>query len=165
MLLNHIEADLQRLTRRSFALTPATLAVLRFYATGTFLEVIVDGHGLSKASVSRSVQAVTTTLLWHIPDHIQIPTTRGDKSAAQDLGYLQWFLWFLYEFSLPLSPFAMCDFPVNTVESFHFLGATISQHQARLCHQTLYPPGLVCYQAYNSNKHLQCSIVVVLLHS
>ena len=89
MLLNHIEADLQRLTRRSFALTPATLlAVLRFYATGSFLEVIVDDHGLSKAPVSRSVQAVTTALLWHI----QIPTTRGDKSAAQDLGYLQWFL-------------------------------------------------------------------------
>ena len=86
MLLNHIEADLQRLTRRSFALTPATLlAVLRFYSTGSFLEVIVDGHGLSKASVSRSVQAVTTALLWHIPDHIEIPTTRGD------LGYLQWF--------------------------------------------------------------------------
>ena len=95
MLLNHIEADLQRLTRRSFALTPATqLAVLKLYATGSFLEVIVDGHALSKAPVSRSVQAVTTALglLWHIPDHIQFPATRGDKSAVQDLGYLQLFL-------------------------------------------------------------------------
>jgi len=94
LLMNHIEADMQRLTRRSFALTPATqlLAVLRFYATGSFLEVIGDGHGLSKASVSRSVQAVTTALLCHIPDHIQFPTTRGDKSAVQDLGYLQWLL-------------------------------------------------------------------------
>ena len=55
-----------------------------------------------------------------------IPTTRGDKSAVQDLGYLQWLLWFLYEFSLPPSPFTLCDFPVNPVESFHFLGATIS---------------------------------------
>ncbi|XP_046873375.1 putative nuclease HARBI1 [Hypomesus transpacificus] len=89
MLLNLVEADLQRPTQRSYALTPATqlLAALRFYATGSFLEVLGDGYGLSKASVSRSVQAVTSALLRHIPDHIQFPTTRGDKSAVQD------FLW------------------------------------------------------------------------
>ena len=47
LLLNLVEADLQRLTRRSYALNPATqlLAALRFYATGSFLEVLGDGHG------------------------------------------------------------------------------------------------------------------------
>ena len=91
ILLNLVEADLQRPTRRSYALTPAAqlLAALRFYATGSFLEVIGDGHGLSKASVSRSVEVVTSALLRHIPDHIQFPTARGDKSAVQDFFFCE----------------------------------------------------------------------------
>ena len=85
MLLNLVEADLQRPTRRSYALTPATqlLVALRFYATGSFLEILGDGHGISKASVSRSVQAVTSALLRHIPDHSL--SLRGAENQAVPL--------------------------------------------------------------------------------
>ena len=51
------------------------LAALRFYAEGSFLEVVGDGTGLSKASVSRSVAAVTPILLCHDRTHIRMPTT------------------------------------------------------------------------------------------
>lgn len=52
-------------TRCNFALNPEVqcLAALRYYAAGSFLEVMGDGLGLSKASVSRSVAAVTSVLL------------------------------------------------------------------------------------------------------
>ncbi len=64
-LLEATSGDLRRPTRRNFALTPQTqlLATLRFYATGSFMAVVGDGLGLSKASVSRSVEAVTNSLL------------------------------------------------------------------------------------------------------
>ncbi|KAL2093126.1 hypothetical protein ACEWY4_010438 [Coilia grayii] len=64
-LLEVIGGDLRRPTRRSYALSPQTqlLAALRFYATGSFLQVVGDGHGLCKASVCRTVEAVTAALL------------------------------------------------------------------------------------------------------
>ena len=85
-LLGTISEDLRRATRRSFALTPQAqfLAALRFYATGSFLQVVGDGQGLSKASVSRSVQAVTYRLLQLVPQHVRFPTTREEMSATQE---------------------------------------------------------------------------------
>ncbi|XP_061564125.1 putative nuclease HARBI1 [Cololabis saira] len=55
----------------NFALSPEVqlLAALHFSAVGSFLEVVGDGTGLSKASVSQSVAAVTPILL---------PTTREE---------------------------------------------------------------------------------------
>ncbi|XP_041927572.1 putative nuclease HARBI1 [Alosa sapidissima] len=68
------QRDLVRATRRNFALSPRVqlLAALRFYATGSFMEVL--GLGLSKSSVSRAVTAVTQALL-DLPDRMTFPTT------------------------------------------------------------------------------------------
>ena len=73
-----VSPHIQRATRCNFALSPDVqlLAALRFYAVGSFLEVVGDGTGLSKASVSRSVAAVTPILLRHARTHIRMPTTR-----------------------------------------------------------------------------------------
>ena len=84
-LLGAIRQDLRRATRRSFALTPQVqlLAALRFYATGSFLQVVGDGQGLCKASVCRSVQAVTYSLLRLVPRHVRFHS-RDEMGATQE---------------------------------------------------------------------------------
>ncbi|XP_062309064.1 putative nuclease HARBI1 [Osmerus eperlanus] len=54
------------------------LAALGFYAVGSFLEVVGDGTGLSKSSVSRSVAAMTPILLRNARTHIRMPTTQDE---------------------------------------------------------------------------------------
>ncbi|XP_062375192.1 putative nuclease HARBI1 [Sardina pilchardus] len=73
------QRHLERATRRNFALSPRVqlLAALRFHATGSFLEVLGDGLGLSKASVSRAVTAVTQVLL-QLPDRMTFPSAPED---------------------------------------------------------------------------------------
>ncbi|KAL0149170.1 hypothetical protein M9458_055602, partial [Cirrhinus mrigala] len=75
-LLNVIGPQLMRATRRNFALSLELLAALRYYATGSFLQELGDGLGLSKPSVSRAVQAVTYALLPLAAEHIQFPASR-----------------------------------------------------------------------------------------
>ncbi|XP_056585856.1 putative nuclease HARBI1 [Triplophysa dalaica] len=84
-LLNSIGPQLMRATKRNFALSPEIqlLSALRFYATGSFLQVLGDGLGLSKASVSRAVQAVTNALLPLAEEHIQFPASRQDITEIQ----------------------------------------------------------------------------------
>lgn len=74
-----------RATRRNFALSPEVqlLAALRFYATGSLLQVLGDGLGLSDASVSRAVQAVTIALLPLAAEHIKFPASRQDITEIQ----------------------------------------------------------------------------------
>ncbi|XP_041924201.1 putative nuclease HARBI1 [Alosa sapidissima] len=82
-LIDSLGPQLQRPTGCTFALTPTVqvLAALRFYATGSFMEVVGDGLGLSKASVSRAVTAVTPLLLQHVQS-ITFPTTAEDIMQA-----------------------------------------------------------------------------------
>ena len=78
-LVEVVAPHIRRPTRRNFALSPEVqlLAALHFYACGSFLETVGDGTALSKASVSRSVAAVTPILLCHaVQHHFRMPTTR-----------------------------------------------------------------------------------------
>ena len=70
-LITLVSPHIQRATYGNFALSPEVqlLAALPFFAVGSFLEVVGHGTSLSKASVSRSMAAVT---------HIKMPTTRND---------------------------------------------------------------------------------------
>ncbi|XP_063077094.1 putative nuclease HARBI1 [Engraulis encrasicolus] len=75
-LVELLTPHLQRPTRRSYALSPSVqlLAALRFYASGSLFEVVGDGLGMSRASISRSVTAVTELLLRLLPE-MAFPTT------------------------------------------------------------------------------------------
>ncbi|MEL6804794.1 MAG: hypothetical protein AAFO91_13540, partial [Bacteroidota bacterium] len=79
-LLRVVSPHIRRPTRRNFALSPKVqlLATLRFYASGSFQEVVGDATGLSKASVSRCVAAVTPVLVRHARNHIKMPSTREE---------------------------------------------------------------------------------------
>uniref|UniRef100_UPI0037E7C3B6 putative nuclease HARBI1 n=1 Tax=Semicossyphus pulcher TaxID=241346 RepID=UPI0037E7C3B6 len=59
-LVTLVSPHIQRATRCNFALSPEVqlLATRRFYAVGSFLEVVGDGTGLSKASVHRGFHAM-----------------------------------------------------------------------------------------------------------
>lgn len=59
-----LQNDLQRDTKRNQALSPTLqiLVALRFFASGSFLQVIGDTVGLPKSSVSRAVSDVSLAL-------------------------------------------------------------------------------------------------------
>ena len=59
-----LKNDLQRQTKRNHALSPTQqiLVALRFFASGSFLQLIGDTVGLPKSSVSRAVKDVSLAL-------------------------------------------------------------------------------------------------------
>ena len=53
-------------------------AALRYYATASFLKVLGDTMGISKASASRCVHDVAECLCEMAQDWIKFPTASGD---------------------------------------------------------------------------------------
>ena len=64
-LVEILKDDLQRQTRRNHALSPTlqVLVALRFFASGSFLQIIGDTVGLPKSTVSRIVTDVSKALV------------------------------------------------------------------------------------------------------
>ena len=91
-LVTLVSPHIQRATRCNFA-QPGGAAPGRaaFYAVWSFLEVVGDGTGLSKASVSRSVAAVTPILLRYARTQIRIPTTRAHALSPHLCTCFFWF--------------------------------------------------------------------------
>ena len=79
-LTDTIGPDLEPSTNRSHAV-PAMLhifAALRYYATGTFQNVVGDNSGLHRSTISRIITKVTNRLCAERNRHIKFPTTRDD---------------------------------------------------------------------------------------
>lgn len=75
-ITNLVFDDLRRKSKRSHALCPLdqVLIALRFYASGSFLQVIGDTFGVDKATVSRVVFSVTQALITHRDEFIKWPS-------------------------------------------------------------------------------------------
>ena len=75
-----LKDDLIRPTKRSQSLSVSlqVMTALRYYATGSFLSVCGDIHGLSKMSASRCIHAVTNSLCKHMKSYIKFPSTIQD---------------------------------------------------------------------------------------
>lgn len=90
-LCNELNDRLEHPTKRSHAL-PTSLQVmvaLRFYASGSFQAVCADLHGISKASVSRIVYAVTSALVALSPVYIKFPSTdRNINNTILDFAHI-----------------------------------------------------------------------------
>jgi DNA-directed RNA polymerase specialized sigma subunit len=81
-LCHELEPELARPTRRVHAL-PVSLQVmiaLRYFASGSYMNVIGDAHGVSKMSVSRSIHSIAKKHCqkhWSI--YIQYPMTNTER--------------------------------------------------------------------------------------
>ncbi|XP_031558424.1 putative nuclease HARBI1, partial [Actinia tenebrosa] len=77
-ITNLIYDDLKRKTKRNHALCPIdqVLIALRFYASGSFLQVIGDTVGVDKATVSRVVFSVTQALIARRDQFIKWPSNQ-----------------------------------------------------------------------------------------
>ncbi len=77
-LLHLVGPTLSRQTRRSYPLSAEVqlLSALRFYAVGSFLEVVCFEYGLRKTSVWWCVHSVTNILLHHATVYICMALTR-----------------------------------------------------------------------------------------
>ena len=64
-ITNLVSGDISRNTRRNHALPPLhqVLIALRFYASGSFLQVIGDTFGVDKSTVSRVITDVSRALV------------------------------------------------------------------------------------------------------
>ena len=83
-LVEILKDDLQRQTRRNHALSPTlqVLVALRFFASGSFLQIIGDTVGLPKSTVSRIVTDVSKALVSKQEEFINFPT---EPAEVQDV--------------------------------------------------------------------------------
>ena len=79
-ITNLVAGDISRNTRRNHALTPLqqVLIALRFYASGSFLQVIGDTFGVDKLTVSRVITDVSRALIVKQPRFIKWPSTNDE---------------------------------------------------------------------------------------
>jgi hypothetical protein len=79
-LCEELRVHLEHPTGRSHAIPPSlqVMVALRFYASGNFQTVNGDLHGISKASVSRIVNTVTSALVIVSANYVRFP--RDDRS-------------------------------------------------------------------------------------
>ncbi|XP_056018427.1 putative nuclease HARBI1 isoform X2 [Ostrea edulis] len=84
-LMDVIAEDLKRTTQRSHPLPVSTqvLVTLRYLAKASFFSECGDLHGISRASVSRSIDAVTKSICSKI-DNINFPTENEAIQIKQD---------------------------------------------------------------------------------
>ena len=83
-LVEILKDDLQRQTRRNHALSPTlqVFVALRFFASGSFLQIISDTVGLPKSTVSRIVTDVSKALVSKQEEFINFPT---EPAEVQDV--------------------------------------------------------------------------------
>ena len=84
-LCHELEAELARPTRRVHAL-PVSLQVmmiaLRYFASGSYMNVIGYAHGVSKTSVSRSIHSTAKNIAKNIGLYIQFPMTNTERQSV-----------------------------------------------------------------------------------
>ena len=84
-LCDDFKNQLERPTNRSSSL-PVSLQImitLRYYASGSYLNVIGDAHGVSKMAVSRSITDVTRFIVRDITKYIKFPMTNEEQMSVK----------------------------------------------------------------------------------
>ena len=90
-ITNLVAGDISRNTRRNHALPPLlqVLVALRFYASGSFLQVIGDTFGVDKSTVSRVIADVSRALIVKQPRFIKWPSTNDECATIKNAFYLR----------------------------------------------------------------------------
>ena len=83
-LCDELREDLEKSTKRSRSL-PVSLQImiaLRYYASGSYMNVIGDAHGVSKMSVSRCINIVSKCIANNIKNYIKFPMSTGERQQV-----------------------------------------------------------------------------------
>ncbi|VDI31307.1 Hypothetical predicted protein [Mytilus galloprovincialis] len=85
-LCNELRPDLEKATLRSHSIPVElqVLSALRFYASGSFQNVIGDVFGLSQPSISRCINDVTDALVRRINQYIKFPDEAERRTNKSD---------------------------------------------------------------------------------
>lgn len=85
-LCNELRPDLEKATLRSHSIPVElqVLSALRFYASGSFQNVIGDVFGLSQPSISRCISDVTDALVRRINQYINFPDEAERRTNKSD---------------------------------------------------------------------------------
>ena len=88
-ITNLLAETLRRKTNRNHPLSPLqqVLIALRFYASGSFLQVVGDTVGVDKSTVSRVVTNVSLALAAKQQDYIKWPKEQQEVSNAKAAFY------------------------------------------------------------------------------
>ena len=89
-ITNLVAGDISRNTQRNHALPPLlqVLIALRFYASGSFLQVIGDTFGVDKSTVSRAITDVSQALIAKQHLFIKWPLTNDECTTIKNEFYL-----------------------------------------------------------------------------
>jgi hypothetical protein len=85
-LCDELLEDLEKSTKRSRSL-PVSLQImiaLRYYASGSYMNVIGDAHGVSKMSVSRCINIVSKCIANNIKNYIKFHMSAGERQVMYD---------------------------------------------------------------------------------
>ena len=90
-ITNLVAGHISRNTRRNHALPPLhqVLIALRFYTSGSFLQVIGDTFGVDKSTVSRVITDVSRALIVKQPRFIKWPSTNDECATIKNAFYLR----------------------------------------------------------------------------
>lgn len=90
-ITNLVAGDISRNTRRNHALPPLhqVLIALRFYASGSFLQVIGDTFGVDKSTISRAISDVSRALIVKQPRFIKWPSTNDECATIKNGFYFR----------------------------------------------------------------------------
>ena len=85
-ITNLVAGDISHNTQRNYALSPLhqVLIALRFYASGSFLQVIGDIFGVDKSTVFRVITAVSRALIVKQPRFIKWPSTNDECATIKN---------------------------------------------------------------------------------
>ncbi|XP_033759136.1 putative nuclease HARBI1 [Pecten maximus] len=80
-----LQNNLIRTTKRNMALPVSLQAMiaLRYYASGSYMSVIGDAHGVSKMTVSRAIRDVSLILSNHARSYIKFPLTNREQAKIK----------------------------------------------------------------------------------
>ena len=85
IMCQDLEQDLLRFTNRSYSI-PVSLQfmiALRYYASGSYMSVIGDVHGVSKLTVSRCVNQVSRCILHNLSNYVQFPMSAEEQQRVK----------------------------------------------------------------------------------
>jgi hypothetical protein len=72
--ISHVIEWISAVTKQSGPVSLQVMIALRYFASGSYMNVIGDAHGVSKMSVSRSIHSIAKKHCQNIGLYIQYPS-------------------------------------------------------------------------------------------